>query len=221
MHRVKSNQINVIYIAQNHNHIASMGFTICTVNNILCPSSEEKLHRLMEKKNLYNSYNSTTVITNSGWRDTPTTSFSSIFLVAGVRSPAASDIWLVAGKRGTVTFLKREECSIPFSIPRQEFKKQLIVLFLLEKSVNTCVIMILVINILTSSHVEGLLLETTQQQPHVDFLSSCFIVLAWGHVFFPFQNDQMCNCIIYIRDCIFLDVRYQYGDFWQALTESL
>lgn len=75
-------------------------------------------------------------------------------------------------------FLKRKEYSIPLSIPREEFKKQLIVLFLSEKSVNTFVIMILVINILTSSHVEGLLLETTQQQPHVDFLSSCFIVVA-------------------------------------------
>uniref|UniRef100_A0A671V5G1 Symplekin scaffold protein n=1 Tax=Sparus aurata TaxID=8175 RepID=A0A671V5G1_SPAAU len=35
--QIKSNQINFIYIAQNHNHIASVGFTICTVNNILCP----------------------------------------------------------------------------------------------------------------------------------------------------------------------------------------
>ena len=35
--QIKSNQINFIHIAQNHNHIASMGFTICTVNNILCP----------------------------------------------------------------------------------------------------------------------------------------------------------------------------------------
>ena len=33
----KSNQINFIYIAQNHNHIASVGLTICTVNNILRP----------------------------------------------------------------------------------------------------------------------------------------------------------------------------------------
>ena len=33
----KSNQISFIFIAQNHNHIASVGFTICTVNNILCP----------------------------------------------------------------------------------------------------------------------------------------------------------------------------------------
>ena len=27
------------YVAQNHNHIALMGFTICTVHNILCPWS--------------------------------------------------------------------------------------------------------------------------------------------------------------------------------------
>ena len=33
--QINSNQINFIYIAQNHNHIASVGFTICTVNNIL------------------------------------------------------------------------------------------------------------------------------------------------------------------------------------------
>ena len=26
---IKTNQINFIYIAQNHNHIASVGFTIC------------------------------------------------------------------------------------------------------------------------------------------------------------------------------------------------
>ena len=32
-----SNQISFVYIAQNHNRIASVGFTICTVNNILCP----------------------------------------------------------------------------------------------------------------------------------------------------------------------------------------
>ena len=30
-----SNQISCIYVAQNHNHLASVGFTICTVNNIL------------------------------------------------------------------------------------------------------------------------------------------------------------------------------------------
>ena len=35
--QIKSDQINFIYIAQNHNHIASMGFTVCTVNDILCP----------------------------------------------------------------------------------------------------------------------------------------------------------------------------------------
>ena len=49
-----SNQIKCfVYIAHNHNHIASMGFIICTVNNILCPSldlSEEKLAMLMVKK---------------------------------------------------------------------------------------------------------------------------------------------------------------------------
>ena len=51
---IKSNQINFVYIAQSHNHIASMGFTICTVNNILCPqtlnSSEEKCHMLKKKR---------------------------------------------------------------------------------------------------------------------------------------------------------------------------
>ena len=51
---IKSNQINVIYIAQNHNHFATMGFTICTVNHILCPStlnsSDGKLKIFMEKK---------------------------------------------------------------------------------------------------------------------------------------------------------------------------
>ena len=45
-----------IYIAQNHNHIVSVGFTICTVNGILCPytlySSEEKVAMLIEKKTL-------------------------------------------------------------------------------------------------------------------------------------------------------------------------
>ena len=35
---VTSNQINFIYFAQNHNRITSMGFTICTVNDILCPT---------------------------------------------------------------------------------------------------------------------------------------------------------------------------------------
>ena len=34
-HEIKSNQINFIHI--DHNHIASMGFIICTVNYILCP----------------------------------------------------------------------------------------------------------------------------------------------------------------------------------------
>ena len=43
LHRPLSNQpyqkqIHFIYIAQNRNRIASMGFTVCTVNNILCPS---------------------------------------------------------------------------------------------------------------------------------------------------------------------------------------
>ena len=33
----ESDQINFIYIAQNQNHIASVGFTICTVNDLLCP----------------------------------------------------------------------------------------------------------------------------------------------------------------------------------------
>ena len=51
---LKSNQINFIYIAQNHNHTASMGFTVCTGNSILCPQnldlSEEKLNMLMKKK---------------------------------------------------------------------------------------------------------------------------------------------------------------------------
>ena len=36
-YQIKSNQINFIYIAQNHSHFASVGFTICTVKNILCP----------------------------------------------------------------------------------------------------------------------------------------------------------------------------------------
>lgn len=40
-------QINFIHIDQNHHHDASVGLTICTVNNILCPqildSSEDKL----------------------------------------------------------------------------------------------------------------------------------------------------------------------------------
>ena len=35
--QIKSNQINFIYTAHNCNHIASVGFTISTVNNILCP----------------------------------------------------------------------------------------------------------------------------------------------------------------------------------------
>ena len=39
---IKSNQINFNYVAQNPNHIASMGFTIYTVNNILCPCHVEK-----------------------------------------------------------------------------------------------------------------------------------------------------------------------------------
>ena len=33
----KSVQISFIYEAQNHNHIASVGFTFCPVNNTLCP----------------------------------------------------------------------------------------------------------------------------------------------------------------------------------------
>ena len=37
IHSFKSNQISFIYIAQHLNHIASMGFTVCTVNDILCP----------------------------------------------------------------------------------------------------------------------------------------------------------------------------------------
>ena len=49
---IKSDQVNVIYIA--HNHIASMGFTICTVNDILCPYtldlSEENLFPMLRKK---------------------------------------------------------------------------------------------------------------------------------------------------------------------------
>ena len=65
-----SNQINFIYIAQNQNHIASMGFTICTVNNILCPythdSSGEKLHVLMEKKKTFNKVNKRTREETSG-----------------------------------------------------------------------------------------------------------------------------------------------------------
>ena len=40
-------------IESNQNHISSLGFTICTVNNILCPLildlSEEKLAMKMEK----------------------------------------------------------------------------------------------------------------------------------------------------------------------------
>ena len=44
-----------IYVAQNHNHIASVGSTICKVNNILCPQildlTVEKLATL-KKKNL-------------------------------------------------------------------------------------------------------------------------------------------------------------------------
>ena len=43
--QIKSNQISFSYIAQNHNHIASMG---CRVNDLLCPwtldSSEKKLN---------------------------------------------------------------------------------------------------------------------------------------------------------------------------------
>ena len=46
----KSNQISFISIAQNHNHIASVGFTICTVSDIL-DSSEEKL-AILRSKNL-------------------------------------------------------------------------------------------------------------------------------------------------------------------------
>ena len=52
-------------------------------------------------------------------------------------------------------FLKREEYSIRLSIPWQEFKKQLIVLFLLEKSMNMFIITILVINILTSTDLQS------------------------------------------------------------------
>lgn len=54
-----SNQINFIYIAQKHNHVASVGFSICAANNILRLSigagknlpfwGENKLHR--ENKN--------------------------------------------------------------------------------------------------------------------------------------------------------------------------
>ena len=33
----KSNQMYFTCIAQNHNHIASVGFTIYTVNSIICP----------------------------------------------------------------------------------------------------------------------------------------------------------------------------------------
>ena len=47
-----------MYIAQNHNHIASMGFTSCTVNDILCPSSldssEEKPCHVDGKKDPFN-----------------------------------------------------------------------------------------------------------------------------------------------------------------------
>ena len=43
----RSNQINCINMAQNHNHIASVGFKNCTVKDTLCPqtleSSEEKI----------------------------------------------------------------------------------------------------------------------------------------------------------------------------------
>ena len=42
-----SNKIYCSYMGQNHNHIASVGFKIYTVNSILCPqtldSKEEKL----------------------------------------------------------------------------------------------------------------------------------------------------------------------------------
>ena len=47
---LKSNQIRFIFIAPNHNNLASADFTTCTVNDILCPQSlelrEEKLHIL-------------------------------------------------------------------------------------------------------------------------------------------------------------------------------
>ena len=45
--------INFIYTAWNHNHSASVDFTICTVKDILCPeirdSSEKKLAMLRKK----------------------------------------------------------------------------------------------------------------------------------------------------------------------------
>ena len=38
VNQIKSNQIkSKSILPQNHNHIASKGFKICTVNNILCP----------------------------------------------------------------------------------------------------------------------------------------------------------------------------------------
>ena len=45
-------EVNIIHIAQNHNHIASVGFTMCTVNNILCPSIRVKKNSPGEKKTL-------------------------------------------------------------------------------------------------------------------------------------------------------------------------
>ena len=49
----KIKKVNFIYIAENHNHIASVGCILCRANNILCPLaldlSEEKLAILRKK----------------------------------------------------------------------------------------------------------------------------------------------------------------------------
>ena len=49
---IKSNQINFIYIAQNHDHIASMGFTICTAttSSVLRPSIQVRVTLMGGKK---------------------------------------------------------------------------------------------------------------------------------------------------------------------------
>ena len=49
-----SNQISFSYTAQNHNHIASVGFTVCTVNDVLRPSIhvKKKKHHIEVPSNL-------------------------------------------------------------------------------------------------------------------------------------------------------------------------
>ena len=53
--QIKSNQISFIYIAQNHNHIASVGFTICTLSDVsweVIPEGRRMQQTFLESLNL-------------------------------------------------------------------------------------------------------------------------------------------------------------------------